>query len=637
MRVRNRIGVPWSIPEYNINLPPGIWVDAPLPRNAALDLARKMRLEIDWKDYYSNTDDFIWKTDDQFHLLWMAPFSLADGYGTASESTLLALRDAGFQLYLQPCWFAVLDGLNPVTVELLQQPVPINLHPRVGLCMATPGEFVKLHTPYRIGLTMYESDDPLRTHPEWARDLQNVDRLFVPCKYCKDIFSFTDRPIDVLPLATNPLFNIGTTFERKPKDSFTFLMHGTLTSRKAPLETMDAFLKAFPKKRYPEVKIVFKTRMKIMGSVEGIMPDNPDPDRITFINEDWYAPRLLEAFREYDAYLFPSRGEGFGMTPREAMAAGMITIFSDNTGLQEVANSNFNWPIRMAGVENSPLGGNWYEPDWDYLIDTMRWVVDHQEAAFAKARRGAQWFQRYHGSKAVARKWERVLSRIDTSASLREEVDTAEELAPETYERLVVEHKPYFQAVQRTVGLDPNLPIWDLGVGSGLAYTYFRKRGFRVIGIVDPNDNIDELRMRLISLGIYPELYSLNPFQLRRVNLPSPQAIISQGVLQQYWTVEIQRVIAQLVQINPEAPFIFSVPSLTYPTGYKAGASLRAMDAWWYVLGEFSVRRSIHYSEGRHMFFDVRGYAENLRGSQRRLPGKETEGIWRPTDVNRVT
>jgi len=61
------------------------------------------------------------------------------------------------------------------------------------------------------------------------------------------------------------------------------------------------------------------------------------------------------------------------------------------------------------------------------------------------------------------------------------------------------------------------------------------------------------------------------------------------------------------------------------------------MDAWWYVLGEFSVRRSIHYSEGRHMFFDVRGYAENLRGSQRRRPGKETEGIWRPTDVNRVT
>lgn len=639
MRVRNRIGVPWSISEHNVKLPPGEWVDAPLPRDVALDLARTMKLEIDWRDFYSTTDDYVWQTDGSYHLLWMAPFSLADGYGTASESTLLALREAGLQLYLRPVWFAVLNGLNPVTVQLLQTPLPVGLHPRVGLCMATPGEFTKLHTPYRIGLTMYESDDPLRTHPEWARDFQNVDRVFVPCQYCKDIFSFTDRPIDVVPLATNPLFNIGTTYTREPKSDgeFTFLMHGTLTARKAPLETLDCFMKAFPKKRYPHVRIRFKTRLGIFGRHENLLPDNPDPERIEFINGDWYADQLLEAFKQADAYLFPSRGEGFGMTPREAMASGLITIFSDNTGLSEVADARYNWPIPMTGVEDSPLGGNWYEPDWDYLIDTMRWVVDHREAARHTAQNGAAWFQREHGPEAVARQWFKVLGEIDPSEATPVKLELGEELTPETYPELVAEHEPYFRALQQERPLDPYEPIWDLGVGTGLAYAYLRKRGCRVIGLVDVNDDIDELATRLRALGVEPELYHVNMFNLRRFNWTKPQLIISQGALQQYWNVEVQRIITQVIQLADGVPLVFSVPTINYPNNYREGANLRAMDHWHYVLGQFAVSRSIFYGEDRrHAFFTVKGYNQNIRGVMAKRLGKVTEGVWRPTDVNRL-
>ena len=288
------------------------------------DLARTMRLEIDWRDFYSTTDDYVWQTDGSYHLLWMAPFSLADGYGTASESTLLALREAGLQLYLRPVWFAVLNGLNPVTVQLLQTPLPVGLHPRVGLCMATPGEFTKLHTPYRIGLTMYESDDPLRTHPEWARDFQNVDRVFVPCQYCKDIFSFTDRPIDVVPLATNPLFNIGTTYTREPKSDgeFTFLMHCTLTARKAPQEP--GLLHRPPEeKRYSHVRhqIQDSPRFWGRGVTKNLLPEQPRPGgRIEFHSTEIGTPiNCLEAFKQAEClFVSQPRVKDSAMTPTEA-------------------------------------------------------------------------------------------------------------------------------------------------------------------------------------------------------------------------------------------------------------------------------------------------------------------------------
>jgi len=265
--------------------------------------------------------------------------------------------------------------------------------------MATPGEFKKLPTPYRIGLTMYEADDPLKNLPQWRHDCADADMLIVPSEYCKNVFAqFVKTPIAVSPLATNPLYNVR--LRREPRDTFTFITFGTLTGRKAPLETMAAFQAAFPIDKYPDVHFEFKTRLGYFGWGEGQLAPIPDP-RVKVINGDWYPQQVLDWMLQADAMVFMSKGEGFGMPPREAMATGLPTIVANHTGLIPICNEQYTWPIPVKGVEDSPLGGNWRIPDWDALIETMRWVYHNREVAYQKGYNASEWFIQTQGEAAV--------------------------------------------------------------------------------------------------------------------------------------------------------------------------------------------------------------------------------------------
>jgi len=636
MRVKNRTGVLQRYAPPGIALPPGVWVDK-VPRKLALELLRQGIVEVEQEKGYTTPENSLWHDDEGFHLVWMAPFSLADGYATASESTIAALVSQGMELFLLPCWFIVRKGLQPHTLKLLERGLPDEVSPRVGLCMATPGQFSKLPTSYRIGLTMYEADQPLKVHPEWQRNCSQVDHLFVPSEYCKSVFGhFVDRPISVVPLATNKMYNIGLTHTRsvKPDGEFTFFMHGTLTNRKAPVEMLETFRRAFPRAQYPNVRIVFKTRMGIFGRGQGQLP-TLDDSRITIYDGDWFAERLLHEFKNADAYVFPSKGEGWGMTPREAMCTGLPTIISDNTALKDLANDKYNWPIPTKGAEECVLGGNWRLPDWDYLIDVMRDMVGHPKQTAVKARRGTEWIFRTNGPAAVAARWSQVFETIDPAAIRRNDEPDAEVLTG-SLAGLQDLHSPFLDLIDRTV--PSNGIVWDLGVGSGLLHVTLAQRAYRVYGICPPGEagalagvirtytgTPQLIERALIHLGKF-----VSPF-------PWPSAIVCQGVLQQYFDGEIQVILRSLLRRYPGIPILASVPSLSYGGMYRKGARLMAMDTWRYILQEFEIPEMRYYGpKHSHLFFKIIGFEPNIRGTAVKRLGKVNGGVWTPTDPNRV-
>ena len=320
MQVRNTTGVPQIAPHHSL-LPPGVLMKVPEEVNWA-DALWMYTHRMATLDGIYDSDQLLWKTELGTHLYWLSPFSKGDGYAVAAENMVHALIENGCQLEVHQCWFIERDGLRPKTIELLD--VKPTVPHRVGLCMATPGEFRKLPTPYRIGLTMYEADKPLANLPEWAHDYEEVDMLVVPSDYCRDIFGeFVTKPIKVCPLPINPAFM--TAKKREPSDTFTFVSFGTLTGRKAPLETLVAFQKAFPKANYPNVHFEFKTRLGYFGWAENMLPDIDD-SRVKIISENWYTEQMISWLHHADAMVFASKGEGFGMPPREAIATGLPTI-----------------------------------------------------------------------------------------------------------------------------------------------------------------------------------------------------------------------------------------------------------------------------------------------------------------------
>jgi hypothetical protein len=142
--------------------------------------------------------------------------------------------------------------------------------------------------------------------------------------------------------------------------------------------------------------------------------------------EEWVSelqmPRL---YRAVDAYVTPTRGEGWCRPLMAAMATGLPTIATGWSGLTDFHDAKVGYPLKYqlapvseAGASEIPIfaGHRWAEPDVDDLRRLLRRVVERPEEALRKGR--------------AAR--ERIASRFSrpaVTARLREEIAHCRALA----------------------------------------------------------------------------------------------------------------------------------------------------------------------------------------------------------------
>ena len=588
-RVRNVSGVTQVI--GGCALPPRVWKR--VPEDVPLDAA--------WRAYQYRTRLADLEFVGGEGVFWMGPFSMGDGYATANENMVWELINQGVNVFAHPCWFSMDDEVSDRTKELLRRPIPGPMS--VGVCMATPGEFHKLPTPYRIGITMYEADEPLDLHPEWRHDCAMVDKIVVPSPYCADIFApFFKGPIDVVPLAVNPLYY--TAQKRRPKSTFTFVTYATLSPRKAPLETLEAFLQAFPLNEYPDVRLEFKTRRGVFGWKENMLPSISDP-RITIYNETWEPERVRDWLHEADAFLFLSKGEGFGMPPREAMATGLPTIVADHTGLSTFCDGDYNWPVPTLRTEYCDKLGTWRIPDWDYAIDCMRAVYFNREDAFERGQRGAEWFIKNHGATAAAKQMRKVLGQkptvIHTDVAYAEKHDD------------LTAHEPFYEQLKEIPS-----PVLVVGLGTGQACVALKRMGKQVILLAAPEEHARAVEIAGL-LGI--RVMVGQPFDLGGLGLPRIGSIVSQGFLQKYNMVETRRILQAAWHATHQVHF--SVPSAYYPEIFGPEARPYRLPYWHETLRgyEAPVR---YYNNKQHIMGRMVAEGDPYEPSQ----GRILDGEW---------
>jgi glycosyltransferase involved in cell wall biosynthesis len=138
------------------------------------------------------------------------------------------------------------------------------------------------------------------------------------------------------------------------------------------------------------------------------------------IRQDMSEAEMMRLFAWVDAFVFPTRGEGFGLPPREAAATGlpvittnwagtaddlvqwgypirytMTTAWQDSPAMAEVYPANPDeFPAKLRGL------GEWAEPDVDDLAEVMKHVatgplVREQAKRSAEAVRKLYNWQRY--------------------------------------------------------------------------------------------------------------------------------------------------------------------------------------------------------------------------------------------------
>lgn len=392
------------------DLPPQEWTD--VPYEIAAKVAELQDFRVDSKELIG---DFRFRDDDGTYLGWCSPFHYADGYGSIAQEIAKTFIRMGVGLSIWPRDYDPSHrmfggyGLDEwekkafvprEIVECLRKGKQKCFY---GINFTWPKDVHRHPFARGIGYTMFETTRPPL---EWAESMNLCRRVVVPCKQNKVAFQGigVDTPIDVIPLGVDPdKWPERTAQDEKQHDDgkFIFLMAAGITTRKNPLGAARAFVAAFPTET--DVRLVLKTRG--YSTVEGFrdwVRQLPRDDRIQVICEETTPAGMVQYMHQADAFLFPSLGEGFGLTPLQAMCCGLPTIVSNNSGMSEYCDTRYNFPVdcHETKVPKCADGGfpeqwgdcgNWWTPNFDMLVSNMRHVYKDRDNAREVGKRAAQW------------------------------------------------------------------------------------------------------------------------------------------------------------------------------------------------------------------------------------------------------
>ena len=243
-------------------------------------------------------------------LSFLGFFEPLDGYGEATIEIGRALRA------LQP-EVHVMDmrppegnrkGLPQQDEEDLRY---WDVRPGAALALCVPRWYPLIDAGTLAGYTMFEAT---RLPAGWAEAIERrCDQLVTPSEWCAEMFRANGitKPIAVVELGLNldDYFPIERAID---KEVYTFVWSGTPDLRKGWDVAYRAFRLAFGDRT--DVQLVLHFREALPGN-----PKFADQNVKALIGKlDRYAWRSLLA--RADCFVFPSRGEGWGLPPREAAA-----------------------------------------------------------------------------------------------------------------------------------------------------------------------------------------------------------------------------------------------------------------------------------------------------------------------------
>lgn len=263
---------------------------------------------------------------------------------------------------------------------------------KVGVVESTPWEFGLCDNEIKIANTMCESD---QIGPDWVDPCNLMDHIVVPNEFMKKVFetSGVTKPVHVIRHGVDSITRFKY-FDRPKRSTFTFGTVGYLNERKGFFELVRAFASEFEPNE--PVELVLKTSNLVYGYYK-----NWSDPRIKMIDKHLDSRELYELYKSFDCFVFPSRAEGYGQPPREAMATGLPTILTNYSGLEDVCNPDFNYPIDPISFERgvNPIEeqtGNWAKIDIQELMYWMRHVYENRGEAMMKGSRAAAEMRNHH-------------------------------------------------------------------------------------------------------------------------------------------------------------------------------------------------------------------------------------------------
>lgn len=324
------------------------------------------------------------------------------GYALLNREVALGLRRHGFQVKAEVLPTGV--QVDPMTHNMIRAMETINFQ-GMSSCPMIVG-----FTPMSIKRTgrrviFYTMMETQGLHPEFVqRCNSSATEVWVPCGFYADVFKKAGvvRPIHVIPLGVNHLMFTpeaeepalryeempsGRLVEELPQGKRFMSLFGW-SYRKGADVLCRSFLREFDGSEDAHLVIYSRymgssaevhkehVREEIRGYYREAGKDNPP--RIFYCGDNIQASDLPGCYATADAFVFCSRGEGFGLILVEAGACGTPVISARNTAMTEFLDDSVAFCVENGQVAPANEKLCWIS---EYYRDQEFAVFDDQSIA----------------------------------------------------------------------------------------------------------------------------------------------------------------------------------------------------------------------------------------------------------------
>lgn len=308
---------------------------------------------------------------------WQPSYDLrGNGYGytTHQKSLKAALERAGVEF-----------GESDLVVD-------INTPPSAKL---EDGKFNVLYSMYECA-----------TIPDhWVEHTRRPDLMVVPCSHNKHLFSrYTDVPIEIVWEGIDPTkFQYVDRAWNPEEERFTFLWIGASNPRKGYehiILAWERFTRDHPEEA-ANSKIIMKTTQVTREERLVSYPVHLSNGGVaeTYVDtRDYSKENLINLYAIGHCFLFPTMGEGWGLTMHEAAATGLPIIYTPYSAPTDWFKKDHGYPLRfrMKDIKTEGKDGQIVHEtsaasaDVDDLVKKMVRVYHNWEDAKRRGRKASE-------------------------------------------------------------------------------------------------------------------------------------------------------------------------------------------------------------------------------------------------------
>lgn len=334
-------------------------------------------------------------------LVWFGPCYSYSGYATHNRCMLFELYKRGWEIKLMPTEEHIPEALIGKDL-LLKMTRNTHINDNESICInLVPPPALPYHGAYTILFTTIESKT---VHEGFYRRCTQYDEVWVPCR---DNFKsmvnagMSSNKLHIIPEGVYPEFfrpGINKLSQYK-SDKFTFFFNGDWSYRKGIDVMVKAYLKCFSST--DNVRLLMLTHYQgqdktkseeritdeFFNLADEIRKENMP--NVEFIWDYIPDPIMPELYNCADVYLFPTRGEAWGLPGIQAMSCGKPMITTKWGGQTDYCNRKNTFFIDVEKFDimddKVNLTVEFYQqqlfafPSEKHLIKLLKYCYEHQD------------------------------------------------------------------------------------------------------------------------------------------------------------------------------------------------------------------------------------------------------------------